>query len=357
MKKNLIALTLLLCSTAAQAEETLRVYHIGNSLTSSLTLDRVYRLFEQRDIDYQFGSQISGGKSLIRHLNYTNEPGQKWISWESNLPKGRTFLPDPNPYDGQPEPRFGLYDQALKNPVWDKVVFQIYDSSLHDDVTAISGFMDLAISNGTTNGFYVYSTWPNRPRIMDSAGKATDEPGNLNYAEAWLRTYTATADDTSKASKWNAPSRDYAQKLVDFLNKKYAGLETPIRLIPTGEVLFALDKKIKRGELPGLKELAERNPGMVPGLDENTGFADGINVFYADAIHMNPIPHQGSTIGIFVMGTTLFTVISGQNPVGLSGSDYGLDDERDAELIHAIQQTIWDVVTAEPLTGITPVNP
>jgi hypothetical protein len=357
MKKFLTALVLLLCCVAAQAGEKLHVYFIGNSLTMSMTPDRVYNLFAQRDIDLQFGSQVSGGKSLIRQLNYKEEPTQKWKSWEANIPKNGTFLPDPSMDDDTPAPRFGLYDQALKNHKWDKVVFQTYDSTLHNDAAAISAFMDLAMENGTTNGFYVYCTWPNRPRIVGPDGKATGQVGNIDYPVAWNAVYKATVDDTSKMAKWSAPSRDYAHKLVEFLNKKYDKLPTPVRLIPTGEVLFALDAKIKKGELPGLKELAERNPALLPGLDKDTDFSNGVNVLYADPIHMNPVPHKSSTLGIFVTGTTMFTVLSGQNPVGLSGKAYGLDDEKDKELIRAVQQTIWDVVTSDPQTGITNIVP
>lgn len=348
MKKLLIPLTLLLCCAAAQAEETLNVYFIGNSLTMSMTPDRVYNLFGQRGIDLQFGSQVSGGKSLLRHMNYHEEPGQKWKSWETNIPKGNTFTPDPEMYDDTPAPRFGLYDEALKNHKWDKVVFQIYDSSLHDDIKAISAFIDLCLTNKTCGRFYVYCPWPTRPR-----SPATREPLNIDYPAVWQSPYQASADDTSKQSKWNTPGRDYSHRLVDALNRKYSQLETPVRLIPTGEVIFALDAKIKSGGLPGIKQLAERNPAMLPGLDKDTDFKDGANVLYADPIHFNPAPHQGNTLGIFVSGSTMFAALSGQNPAGLSGKDYGLDDEKDKELIRTVQETVWDVLTAEPRTGIT----
>lgn len=307
----------------------------------------MHQLFAQRDIDLQFGSQISGGKSLIRHKNYTNEPDQKWICWETSIRRNGTFVPDPNMYDGIPEWRFGRYDQAFKNHTWDKVVFQIYASGLHDDIEAISAFIDLALANKTASGFYVYCAWPRRMRIVGPDGQTTDEVGNIDYPAVWKTKYTATPDDTSKTANWNTPSRDYAAKLLDHLNRKYKTLETPIRLIPTGEVLFALDEKIKKDELPGLKELAERKPEMLPGLDGDTGFSHGVNVLYADSAHLNPIPHQGDTLGIFVAGTTMFAALSGQSPVGLSGANYGLDDAQDHELILDIQQTIQDVLSAE----------
>lgn len=347
MKKLLMLIPLMFCCAAAQAKETLNVYFIGNSLTMSLTPDRVYRLFEQRDIELQFGSQLSGGKSLLRQLNYKNETNEKWKSWETNVKDGSSFKPDPDMWDNEPAVRFGLYDQALKNYKWDKAVFQIYDSSLHDDVEAISAFIDICLSNQTCDTFYIYCPWPARPR-----NPATREPLNIDYPAVWQYKYKSSVDDTSPQAKWSTPGRDYSYQLVDYLNKKYSGLKTPIRLIPTGEVIFALDAKIKNGELSGLEALAERNPSMVPGLDKDTSIKDGANVLYADPVHFNPRPHQSNTLGIFISGSTMFSALSGQSPVGMSGADYGLDDKKDAALVRGIQETIWDVLTTEPRTGI-----
>lgn len=58
---------------ATAAGKQLDVYSIGNSLTASLAPDRFHEWFAQRGIDLQFGMQISGDKSLIRHLNYVRE--------------------------------------------------------------------------------------------------------------------------------------------------------------------------------------------------------------------------------------------------------------------------------------------
>ena len=46
-------------SMAAVAEQsrTLHVYHIGNSLTRSITMDRLHSLFAEQGIDYQSGCE------------------------------------------------------------------------------------------------------------------------------------------------------------------------------------------------------------------------------------------------------------------------------------------------------------
>jgi hypothetical protein len=340
-----------LMAGGAMAESTLKVYFIGNSLTMSTTLDRVHDLFGQRGIDLQFGSQVSGGKSLIRHLNYTQEPDQKWKCWETCVPEGDTYAPRKNFYVvPESEYRFGRYDRALVEHAWDAVVMQLYLSTLHDDLIAIPAFMDLALKKNPATQFYIYSTWPRRPKAKGADGQPMETAANIEYAKLWEADFTATVDDTSKTAGNNYASRDYVNTLLEHLDKKYPNLEKPVRLIPAGEVIFALDRKIKEDQLPGLKELAARKPDLLPGLDADTTFADGANILYADAIHFNPIPHQTDALGIFMSGSTLFTVISAQNPVGLSGAGYGLDDEKDAELIKALQQTIWDVVQADPRT-------
>lgn len=330
-------------------EKKLSVYFIGNSLTASTTLDRVHALFAQRGIDLEMGSQLSGGKSLMRHWNYKEEPKQKWISWETNVPAGNGFTMDKNPYDGKPEPRFGRYDTALVEHKWDIVVMQTYGSYLGEDFQAICNFIDLALKNGSADKFYIYAPWP--PRKKE---KGTKKVLNFDYAGHWTAPYETEPSDSAWQTKKKATSRHYFERLLSMLNEKYPDLKQPIRIIPAGEVLFEVDAMIRADQVPGMKELAKRDPALLPGLDEDTTFADGINVLYADGIHLNPIPHKTNAVGIFLSGTTIFTVLSGENPVGLSGEPYGLAAKEDELLVKALQETIWKVVTSDPRTGVKP---
>ena len=69
MIKKLTFILVTAWSLAAVAEEprTLHVYHIGNSLTRSITMDRRHLLFAEHDIDYQFSTQLSAGCTISRH--------------------------------------------------------------------------------------------------------------------------------------------------------------------------------------------------------------------------------------------------------------------------------------------------
>lgn len=348
MKKTVLFL-LFSCSLLSADENTLRVYHIGNSLTMSLTLDRVHSLFEQAGVDYQFGSQLSGGKSLIRHMNYQEEPKQKWTVWETNQKSGENWEPDPNHHYGKKELRFGRYEEALSAHRWDKVVMQIYGSPLKDDVEAIRHFTGICLKNNTCNQFYIYSPWPRREKEKQADGSIRVK--DLDYAKAWTLPYAYEVDSTEKQAAWNTASRAYTDKLYAEMKKRLPE-NSGLYLVPAGEVLFELDRKIKAGEIPGIPELAARDPARVAGWQEGGDLSRGINLIYADPVHLNPMPHKAGTLGIFISGTTMYTVLSGNSPVGLSAAAYGLDDEKDAALIRAVQRVIWDTVTRDPRTGV-----
>ncbi len=128
-------------------------------------------------------------------------------------------------------------------------------------------------------------------------------------------------------------------------------LDSPVRMVPVGEVWYACDRRIKAGEIPGLADLYARNPHLVPGWKPETGITGGINIFYADGIHPNPMPHLDGNVANFVNGMTICSVISGRSPLGLTGSIYSLDDQRDAVLIKSLQETVCQVVTAHPHAG------
>ncbi len=54
--------------------------------------------------------------------------------------------------------------------------------------------------------------------------------------------------------------------------------------------------------------------------------------------------NQTGVVGNFISGTTIFSVLSGQNPVGLDASIYAFDMKKDVELVWEIKELIQEVI-------------
>lgn len=330
-------IVVLLAMAAAHGDETMRVYHIGNSLTRGIVLSRLHELFATQDVDYQFGCQLAAGCTLARHVRY-KELGFKTNHQETNVPAGETFEPGGPDWDPNPK-RFGAWDEALANHPWDAVVLQSYRSHLADDLPAALQLIRFAVDHGTAKRFYLYTTWPRRAAVKE--GDQTTYPP-IDYAALWSRDYPYGPDDRPKNDE-SFHSRAYYEKLQAAI---VAALNDPaitVELIPAGEVLFRLDQRIKAGELPGLAAAWQREPKLVPGWDPATGNAAGANVLYADAIHLNPQPHQDPNVGSYAVALTFVATLSGKSPVGLPAAAYGFDETTDAALIRAVQETVAEV--------------
>jgi len=92
--------------TAAQPK-SLHVYHVGNSLTQNIIMDRLYELMRVRDIDYQFGSQKMAGTTLKQAWEIETL-GRKFGNRETNIRKGDRYIPG-SPDGFNPPKRFGNY--------------------------------------------------------------------------------------------------------------------------------------------------------------------------------------------------------------------------------------------------------
>jgi len=350
MKICITTLILSLALVLNAAEKQMSVYHIGNSLTRSITMDRLHFLMEARGVDYQFGSQLSGGASLERHWDYKNKI-RKTNNWETNQKSGDIW--EPGPADGtSPPKRFGCYDQALSGEYhWDALVLQPHGSHIKLTLPAARNFLNYVIEQETVDQIYIYSTWPHRPRIKGADPKQFED---TDYQKLWTRAYTHTEAEEGKPH-WKDSSNEsgaYFRMLIETLRREFPQLKKPILMIPVGDMFYELDKRVRAGEIPGLAEIYERSPSLLPGYDPAKGITAGVNMFYVDGIHPNPITHKTGNVGNFAVGCTFTAVYTRQTPVGIPGSIYGLDDKLDASLIKAIQETVWDVVSNHPYTGM-----
>jgi hypothetical protein len=363
--RSAVVLVLVTLSQANAAEplgKQLRVYHIGNSLTRNIPLERLDKLFKAVGGDYEYGMQLGGGLRLNQHLVKRGHPG----------PPGSGKYNVVQPY--------GEYDQALRNFEFDALVLQPYLERLDVDfrtlerwpffragaLQAAGAFIDYArgktqpggerwdrqhANNGhvATERFYIYATWP-------KAGSILGQPAPKTYSQYWNREYESGV----------LPSRDFFEKLVRGLNERHPDLEVPVGMIPAGEVLCRLDEDIRAGRLPGIEAFFERvQPYYRKARGEKAPFnpdsfrrSAGVLNFYADGVHMNDQPHNGAdsgTIGSYVAALTVYATLSGESPVGMTVEPYEMfDAERDAALIRALQATVWDVVAGHPHTGVKP---
>lgn len=322
------------------------VYHIGNSLTRGLSVgssfnevDRVDGLFSAAGGNYRYGSQLAAGARLDQHYNLN-------LGSYNNLRSSGDGLS-------------GNYNVVLPNQRLDALILQPYQQHLDfgsagsfpaGDRQSIKNFINYATganpnSFQSTNNFYIYATWPR----LEGVGSGT-------FESFYLSDYNPAASVQNTVA-----SQDFFYDLIDL-----ARADSPaanIGMIPVGDVFLELDRKIRAGELTGFESYFNRyeqfrfqNEADYTVKPYNA--ASGVKLFYTDNIHMNPTPHNGvnsGTIGAYVATLTLYTTLTGNNPLGITASNYSqLDPSLDASLIAQLQSTVWDVVAGHPYTGVVP---
>lgn len=265
--------------------KTLRVYHVGNSVTDTI-----------RYVAFQRSAQASGHSYLYgRHMI----PGAplSWI-WD-------------HPDSGFTEQPFGRYRKALTDYQWDVVTLQPFDRLLEgsedSDFVVAKRFIDLMLPKSPRVTVYIYSRWPRK-----------NEDGSIDYEAKWLRRYSPAWDGSNE-------SKEYFELLLARLREAYPSLRNRLFLVPVGDVMLELDRKMKRGEVPGYTNIAQ---------------------VYADGIHLNEV-------GSYIVGCTFFSTLFRQSPVRFSPEPYGV---KEPALVQTIQDTVWQVVRNHPLAGVARKN-
>jgi len=367
---------------AVAAEPHLEVYFIGNSLTRGLSKERLAWLFEQGGGRLDYGGQGAAGAILHEHWFKERDDGRTWRA--ENLESA--------PY--------GDYDAALSNHSFDALILQPYQywlqtqpgdegTNLLGDRETIGRFMEYAMGdnpqgNVATTTFYIYNTWPRllgihyrNPGATDDANDYQDSLTGYSFADFYAEPYEVTA--FWDGPRRTVPTRDFVEQLMEGIRADFPDLGQPVRLIPVGEVLAVLDEMIRAGTLPGIEAHFTREDNAAYYLDARAGqnafpaglqetafdAAYGVGNFYADRVHMNTQPHNGSqdgTIGAYVAALTMYTVLTGEKPVGLPVTDatggwQRFDPIADAELVTALQEVVWEVVTNDPYTGLMTEDP
>ena len=348
---GLLLLGQALFSADQTKESVTHTYFVGNSLVRSITPTRLHELMASEGIDFQFGSQLKGGFSLARHWDVL-ERGETIRYWESNKPEGDRFEPGRPDGDTLPK-RFGSFLDAHKNHQWDALVLQPYLYGIRErdkELAATRNFLDYSIEHNSAQQIYIYTSWLRRPILREKSGKPIGLE-NLDFAGIWEG--SAEPDPRRRRGPGHIVRKDY-REFIKTLNAEYSKkLGKPILMIPFGDVMCELDKRLKAGKIPGLEALHDRDPERIPNWDSKLKHAAGANLLYADRSHPVAPPHLDGTIANYAMGLMFYAVLTRDSPVGLSADAYKLSDEHDAALIKALQETVWDVVKNHPHTRLS----
>ncbi len=225
---GLALLVVLLIHVGAQAEQTLRVYHIGNSVTDTINYKGLSQLAESRGNKYVFGRHMIPGAPL------------SWI-WE-------------HPNDGFREEPFGYYRDALSNYQWDILTLQPFDRSIDGndgDLVMAKNYIDIALRKSPNLRIYIYSRWPGR-----------DEKSNsFDFDQKWLRQYKNGEGGAEQ-------TRGFFEKLTLELRNAYPTIKENILMVPVGDVLYELNQRMKAGQVPGYTSIVQ---------------------IYSDGIHFNDV--------------------------------------------------------------------
>ena len=267
-------LVLTLC--AMPPAMAIRVYFIGNSVTDCINYDWLQQLVESRGYQHVWARQMIPGAPL------------EWLATHPN----DGFLSQPY---GAPKNAFTHYE-------WDAISLQPFDRHIEEDTRDSKGYIAMAIGKSPKVQIYIYQRWPRQERGT--------------YQSFWLQKYTGGWDGKEETG-------DYFIKLTKALRKDLPDIK-PVLMVPVGQVLFEMDKKMKAGLVPGYTDITQ---------------------FYADGIHLNDA-------GRYLACLTYFSTLYKDTPIGLP-----VKGNVTPELAALIQQTVWDVVTGTELSGVETKDP
>lgn len=266
----------------------LDVFHLGHSLVGR---DMPEMLFQLAQAGHHYTSQLGWGTPLKSH-------------WEPDVPI--------NGFETENDhPRYRDATEALQSGDYDAVILtemvEIRDAiEYHDSDRYLAKWAALAREHNPDVRVYLYETWP-----------STDDP------EGWLlRLERDLPRYWEDAILLRAMARDPEHR--------------PIHVIPAGQVFAQFIRAVDE----------------VGGVDNITGPR---GLFAIDA-NGDPDPIHLNDIGAYLVALTHYAVLYHASPVGLphrlmraDGTPADAPGEATARLM---QETVWQVVTNYPKTGV-----
>lgn len=210
-----------------------------------------------------------------------------------------------------PEPSFGYFQDALTGIDLDYITVQPYwtaTSTFTTDAYAFAYFDQLLDFNPGNDDTIVYLYQPWGARWFMQNGD-------------WLLPLE-DINETTPTSAENA----YFITLFQILS---ANIDRTVRLVPAAPVINEIRDRIYAGEIPGVNSLWH---------------------LYRDDIHLN------NSLGRFAASITTASVILDCPPFGMHNAwidEFGPDGYTTATFV-AIENAVWDVISADPRTGVAP---
>lgn len=336
-------LPLLFLFALSSGAKDLKVFGVGNSLTDGLRWKPIWS-----------GAKTGGFFDYAASSGHNTLTGKTAVT--AGAPLDWTWNREPAKY------------QALTNSGWDVLTLQPYTRMLYDaaypgaheydwgDVSNAVNFIRIALQNNPGIQVYVYSHWPDLPdyeRIeyyMTRTNPATGLLYTLPEAQAARQ---QALDRFDFAASWNTQytnyskitderTRSYFELLTAELDKQQIAPAHPVRLIPVGDVMYALNGKMRRGEVPGFNDIEE---------------------VFQDSTHLRP------GTGRLIMAATWYATLFQESPEGLDYTQYNGADtnavfklygdidndyyvEVTPEFASAVHSTAWEVVSSHPYAGV-----
>jgi hypothetical protein len=275
---SILALVLALPAGA----ETIRSYHIGNSLTNiplrgmlpEMSLEaRAATVGDVSDV----GWHILCGESL----------GSIWANPTA------TCVP-PNGY--------GYFTPALANNTWDAVTFQPYSDPQAEARTTINNMAGVLRSNPSNakTRLFVYEAWP-------------QYLGATDYSAQWNAPYPGGVDNFH---------RDYFSKLTTDLR---GDLGPDVYLIPIGEVLYRIDQLAKAGQVPGLSSVKQWyiDPAHLNGYGDLTATATLYATLYKKDPSAMPLPAEADPRIMAIINREVWSAVNADPLTGVGVPEPG----------------------------------
>ena len=271
--------------------KSLKAYHIGNSLTDNMYPGGLKRIAEQNADTYTYGKQVSPGVPLD-------------MNWKLQSKTGSIYSITP----------YGKYTTALKNYSWDVMTLQPFDNKIEGstgDLAMAKNFINFAKGKSPNLQTYIYERWPRQQR---EGGKLKP----FDYTALYTKAYTGQNSRYYLSNE----RQGYFESLVKQINNSLPSSIRKALLIPVGDVLLELDKRIKAGKIKGTSKITE---------------------FYQDDLHLNKK-------GGYVASLTFYATMYKESPLGTTVP--GAFGTIDKTLAAQLQDAVWDVVSAHPYAGV-----